>query len=729
MNLGDGKLKLLGTGLAALWLTLGWQGAPADAITVTPANPTIGVGQTQQFAASGALTPTAVAAGGFHTCMRLPDRTVQCWGENNYGQLGNGDGNLASSSVPVAVRDLNTATRVVTGDGHTCALVGDNPNATVQCWGLGDSGQRGDGSFNTISTVPGPVVGITGAVGVATRGYHSCALLGADGTVWCWGRNVDGQLGNGTRAPVDCAQRGVPCGSSTPVQASGITGAVAVIAGGYHTCALFGDGSAQCWGRNDDGQLGDGTFTTSSTAVRVGNLTGAAALTGGFYHTCAVLSDFTVQCWGRNAEGQLGNGTTVGTRAPDRVAGLPSASAVSGGFHHTCALLSDQTVQCWGENLDGQLGDGTTTSSSTPVPVRGITGAVAVSAGVLHSCALLSNGTVKCWGAVGAGHGFGQLGNGTATGSATPVTVTGTGVTWTESSNGAVATIDATGLATGRSAGTTTITATDGSGASASTTLTVVNSSSQRFTLTVGLAGTGSGSVGSSDSSINCPTTCVATYDSGTSVTLTASAASGSTFGGWSGCDTPSGTTCTVTMNAAKSITAIFNPATQRFTLTVNRAGTGSGSVSSVDGSINCPTTCVATYDSGTSVTLTASAASGSTFGFWSGCNTVSGTTCAVTMSGTKSVTATFNVLRFTLNVNKAGLGSGTVTSNDGSINCGATCTASYNSGTVVTLTAAPALLNVFTGWDGCDTVSDTTCTVTMSRARSVTASFLGVPF
>ena len=98
-------------------------------------------------------------------------------------------------------------------------------------------------------------------------------------------------------------------------------------------------------------------------------------------------------------------------------------------------------------------------------------------------------------------------------------------------------------------------------------------------------------------------------------------------------------------------------------------------------------------------------------------------------MSGTKSVTATFNVLRFTLNVNKAGLGSGTVTSNDGSINCGATCTASYNSGTVVTLTAAPALLNVFTGWDGCDTVSDTTCTVTMSRARSVTASFLGVPF
>src|SRR5438094_569681 len=216
MNLGDGKLKLLGTGLAALWLTLGWQGAPADAITVTPANPTIGVGQTQQFTANGALTPTAVAGGGFHACMRLPDGTVQCWGRNNFGQLGNGDGNLADCS-------------------------------------------------------PGS------------------------------------------------------CGSSTPVQASGITGAAAVIAGGYHTCALFGDGTAQCWGRNDDGQLGDGTFTTSSTAVRVGGLTGAAAVTGGFYHTCALLGDGTVQCWGRNAEGQLGDGSSIGTRAPTRVTGIPAA--------------------------------------------------------------------------------------------------------------------------------------------------------------------------------------------------------------------------------------------------------------------------------------------------------------------------------------------------------------------------------------------------------------------
>src|SRR5437773_3237199 len=254
----------------------------AQGITVTPANPTISVGQTQQFTASGTVVPTAVAAGGLHTCMRLPDGTVQCWGRNNFGQLGNGDGSLTSSSVPVAVRGLTTATRVVTGDAHTCALLGDG---TVQCWGVGDSGQRGDGTFNNISSVPVAVVGmdgaghLTNAVAVAARGYHSCALLG-DGTVWCWGRNQDGQLGNGIPLPAPPATQ---CPSSwcaaTPVRASGITGAAAVIAGGYHTCAvLMPDRTVQCWGRNDDGQLGDGTRTSSSTPVPVGGLTGAAAV-------------------------------------------------------------------------------------------------------------------------------------------------------------------------------------------------------------------------------------------------------------------------------------------------------------------------------------------------------------------------------------------------------------------------------------------------------------------
>src|SRR5947199_4272257 len=175
-------------------------------------------------------------------------------------------------------------------------------------------------------------------------------------------------------------------------------------------------------------------------------------------------------------------------------------------------------------------------------------------------------------------------------------------------------------------------------------------------------------------------------------------------------------------MTAAKSVTATFTA--QRFTLTVNRAGTGNGTATSSDGLITCPSTCTATYDSGISVTLTASPASGSTFATWSGCATVSGATCAVTMTAAKSVTATFTAQRFTLTVNRAGTGNGTATSSPPGINCGATCSAAYDSGTVVTLAATPAAGSTFSSWSGCNTVSGTICTVTMTAAKSVTATF-----
>jgi len=156
--------------------------------------------------------------------------------------------------------------------------------------------------------------------------------------------------------------------------------------------------------------------------------------------------------------------------------------------------------------------------------------------------------------------------------------------------------------------------------------------------------------------------------------------------------------------------------------------GAGSGTVTSSDGGINCGATCSAAYTSGSTVVLTATPAPGSTFAFWSsGCDAVSGPTCSVTMSTARAVTASFSRQTFPLSVSTTGLlSSGNVTSSDGRINCGATCSAAYASGSTVVLTATPTgLLSIFTGWDGCDAVSGTTCTVTMSRARSVTASFL----
>ncbi|PYM37872.1 MAG: hypothetical protein DME17_06470, partial [Candidatus Rokuibacteriota bacterium] len=246
------------------------------------------------------------------------------------------------------------------------------------------------------------------------------------------------------------------------------------------------------------------------------------------------------------------------------------------------------------------------------------------------------------------------------------------------------------------------------------------------FTLTVSKGGTGSGTVTSSDGGISCGPTCAATaaaYASGTVVTLTASAGGGSTFGGWSGCDGVSGTTCAVTMSSARTVTATFNVQRQQFTLTVSTAGTGSGTVGSSDGLITCPGTCSATYPSGTSVTLTATPASGSTFAGWSSCTGTG--PCTVTMSSARTVTATFNVQsqQFTLTVSTAGTGSGTVGSSDGLINCPGTCSATYPSGTSVTLTATPASGSTFAGWSGgCGATN--TCTVTLAGNTTVAATF-----
>src|SRR3989475_8829922 len=180
-------------------------------------------------------------------------------------------------------------------------------------------------------------------------------------------------LGNGT----------IPC-SSSRVAVAEITGAAAVTGGGFHTCVRFPDGTLECWGRNDAGQLGDPATTTdvSRTPVRVAGITTATAVTAGGFHTCALLQDGTVRCWGQNTFGQLGNGSILNSFTPVTVSGITTAVAVSAGGWHTCALLHDGTVRCWGRNEDGQLGNGTIIPSLTPVAVSGITTAVAVAAAV-----------------------------------------------------------------------------------------------------------------------------------------------------------------------------------------------------------------------------------------------------------------------------------------------------------------------------------------------------------
>ena len=321
-------------------------------------------------AVSAKLVAKAITAGGDHTCAVLSDGSVQCWGDNSYGELGNG--NTTNSSLPVTVPGITNATAVTAGgedaspSGHSCAVLN---SGMIQCWGDNNFGELGDGTaISGAITVPVTVVGITSAIAVASGDGDSntCALLnGATGiNVWCWGSNGDGQLGNGSS--------GYLTSSSVPELVTGITSAVAVAGSGIyqnldnHICAVLGNGTVQCWGYNADGELGNGTTVNSSVPVTVPGITSAVAVAAGRINTCAVLSSGTVQCWGHKEDG-----TTTNSLVPVPVSGITNAIAVAAGGSHACALLSGGSVQCWGLNGAGQLGTGNTTNSWLPVTVYG----------------------------------------------------------------------------------------------------------------------------------------------------------------------------------------------------------------------------------------------------------------------------------------------------------------------------------------------------------------------
>jgi hypothetical protein len=249
------------------------------------------------------------------------------------------------------------------------------------------------------------------------------------------------------------------------------------------------------------------------------------------------------------------------------------------------------------------------------------------------------------------------------------------------------------------------------------------------FQLTATKSGNGSGTISSAPSGINCGADCSEPYLAGTSVTLTASASVGSTFIQWTGCTVVAGPTCQVTMDQVRSVNAEFRLDTHL--LVVGRNGTGTGSVASAPAGISCPSTCTASFNHLTVVTLTPTSAMDSDFVGWSGACTGTGP-CVVTMDAAKSTTATFNLKQFALTVTRTTLGgaTGTVTSAPAGINCGADCSELFTSGTGVVLTATAGMSSVFGGWSG-DCASarfNTTCAVSMAAARNVTATFAELP-
>lgn len=363
--------------VCAISITAGFEPA------VSASNDGLPETQPQAFIQTGTplLNVVALSAGGGHTCSLLNDGTIRCWGENEYGQLGNNT--TKDSSLPVVVSGLSNGVGVAAGASHTCAVSNDG---TVHCWGYNWWGQLGNGSYDD-SRIPVPVSNLNNGIAVIAGGSHTCALLSND-TVRCWGYNGYGQLGNSSSSNY----------SNIPVEVTDLDDVALLAAGSLHTCAVLNNGNVRCWGYNGDGQLGNGTNSNSNIPVDVINLEDVTTLAAGSSHTCAALIDGTVKCWGNNGGGQLGNGTYSSSNTPIEVSELTNVVALSAGDSHTCALLDNGTVKCWGQNYYGQLGTGTRTHSLLPVPVVGLSNVTALVSGQFHNCALMSDTSVMCWG-------------------------------------------------------------------------------------------------------------------------------------------------------------------------------------------------------------------------------------------------------------------------------------------------------------------------------------------
>lgn len=339
-------------------------------------------------------TITKIVGGGSHSCALYSTGIVKCWGDDFYGQLGDGGANSDQLS-PTLVAGITTAIDIAAGTNHTCAVLA---NGRAQCWGEDANGQLGNDASLTDQGSPALVATVTDFIQIAAGGSLTCGLR-ATGVPVCWGADAEGGVGNNAGF-VDM---------TTPQTVNGLTNMTDISVGRQHACGRRSDNTFRCWGSDSYGQLGNGGGTTNSgvpVTPAPGTATGSAA--GGDV-SCSFISGGSVKCWGADDNGQLGDSVALTSKTtPTTVGGLANVSAIALGAKHGCALTATSTVECWGDDFYGQLGDDvSTTDQPTPVAATGMTSVSIVGVGEYHSCSVLTTGAAYCWGANTSG----QLGN------------------------------------------------------------------------------------------------------------------------------------------------------------------------------------------------------------------------------------------------------------------------------------------------------------------------------
>jgi alpha-tubulin suppressor-like RCC1 family protein len=353
--------------------------------------------------------------GGYHTCgIRASDSRVFCWGDNAFGDLG--DGTNVQRRIPTLTTDSSAYAKISLGDLQACGI--RTSGNRVLCWGSNYYGTLGDGT-TADRWNPTLTTDASAYTKVSTGHIHTCGIR-SDGRVLCWGYNGQGGLGDGTTT-----QR------LTPTLTTDTSSYIDISVGSYNTCGVRADGRVLCWGSNTYGELGDGTTTqrltptlTTDTSSYTSVSTGTDQA-GSYTHTCGLRSDGRVLCWGFNANGGLGDGTTTQRLNPTLTTDSSAYTKISVGDLHTCGIrTSDSRALCWGNNAAyGEVGDGVPpiTNRLNPTLTNDSSAYIDVAGGYFHSCGVRAGGIALCWGY----NQYGELGDGTTTGHRFPTFVSG----------------------------------------------------------------------------------------------------------------------------------------------------------------------------------------------------------------------------------------------------------------------------------------------------------------